>query len=110
MCAAGGDFNVEKNDNVYVALSAIHGKGLFARTPIPEGTFIGVYDGPTAKKNGTHVLWVYDDTGVVGRRGMNKLRYLNHSEAPNAEFDGFELYARRHIFPGDEITIDYDPL
>jgi len=101
---------VEKNDNVYVALSAIHGKGLFARYHIPEGTFIGIYDGPTAKRNGRYVLWVYDDTGVVGRRGMNKLRYLNHSEVPNAEFDGFELYAQRQIGRGEEITIDYDPI
>nr|WP_242470281.1 SET domain-containing protein [Allochromatium vinosum] len=35
------------------------------------------------------------------------LRWLNHSDDPNAEFDGFELYARRTIAVGSEITIDY---
>ena len=54
------------------------------------------------------MLWVTDARGRVrGRRGRNALRYLNHSERPNAEFDGFELYARRRIRADEEITIDY---
>ena len=92
----------------YVALSPIHGKGLFAKDRIVRGTYLGTYQGPTAKKNGTHVLWVYTDTGFTGRRGLNKLRYLNHSNRPNAEFDGFELYAIKTIAADAEITIDYD--
>lgn len=93
----------------YVARSTIHGKGLFAKVEINGGTFMGTYKGPEAKRNGTHVLWVYDDVGeVVGRRGLNKLRYLNHCDAPNAEFDGFDLYSLKEIQPGEEITIDYD--
>ena len=95
---------------VYSASSSIHGKGLFARTRIPRGEYIGTYEGPQAKRNGSHVLWVYDeDTGeVTGRRGMNVLRYLNHSKKPNAEFDGFELYSLRAIRPDEEITINYE--
>jgi SET domain-containing protein len=93
-----------------VAPSPIHGKGLFARSHIKRETYIGTYEGPQAKKNGSHVLWVYDENDeIVGRRGLNKLRYLNHSDKPNAEFDGFDLYALRNIRPGEEITIDYDP-
>jgi SET domain-containing protein len=94
----------------YVALSSIHGKGLFARDHIEPGTYLGTYQGPIAKRNGSHVLWVYDDEdGVVGRRGMNKLRYINHSDRPNAEFDGFDLYATATIPSNGEITINYEP-
>lgn len=93
----------------YVAVSPIHGKGLFARQGIRSGTFLGTYLGPQAKRNGSHVLWVYYDDGTMeGRRGMNKLRYLNHSTRANARFDGFDLYAKRTIRPDEEITINYD--
>lgn len=96
-------------DLVYVAPSPIHGKGLYARVPIEAGRYIGTYEGPAAKRNGSHVLWVYDTDGsTTGRRGMNALRYLNHSARPLAEFDGFDLYALRAIGPGEEITIDYN--
>ena len=95
-------------DLVYVADSPIHGRGLFARASIRRGQRIGRFEGPPAKRNGSHVLWVTDARGRVrGRRGRNALRYLNHSERPNAEFDGFELYARRRIRADEEITIDY---
>lgn len=93
----------------YVSESPIHGKGLFARERIPRDTYLGEYLGPYAKKSGSHVLWVHEDDGsVVGRSGRNKLRYLNHSDKPNAEFDGFHLYAIRAIKADEEITIDYD--
>ena len=93
---------------VYVAPSKIHGQGLFAKVRIKRGTFIGTYEGPTAKRNGKYVLWVtYEDGTVVGRRGLNLLRYLNHDSKPNAWFDAYDLYARRTIAPGEEITIDY---
>ncbi|MCG6860869.1 MAG: SET domain-containing protein-lysine N-methyltransferase [Chromatiaceae bacterium] len=36
------------------------------------------------------------------------LRYLNHQEDGNAQFDGFELYARCDIAPGEEITFNYN--
>ena len=77
---------------VYVAPSPIHGRGLFARRSIVKGTYIGTYEGPQAKRNGKYVLWIHDDDGTLleGRRGLNLLRYLNHSVEPNAEFDGFE--------------------
>ena len=91
----------------YVTDSGIHGKGLFARQDIKEGAYLGEYEGPVVKRNGTHVLWVYEDDGVVGRSGKNKLRYLNHSVDFCAEFDGFELYASRKIKTGEEITINY---
>jgi hypothetical protein len=94
----------------YVAISLIHGKGLFANTEIENEIYLGTYQGPSAKRNGSHVLWVYEDSGeVVGRRGLNKMRYVNHSDDPNAEFDGFDLYSTRDIRSDEEITIDYEP-
>ncbi|MEJ2609604.1 MAG: SET domain-containing protein [Candidatus Thiodiazotropha sp.] len=95
-------------DFVYKSPSPIHGNGLFAKVPIAKGDYIGSYEGPTAKRNGTYVLWVFeDDKEPVGRSGRNLLRYLNHKEKGNAEFDGFDLYALRKIKPNEEITFNY---
>jgi hypothetical protein len=72
------------------------------------GEHIGTFEGPEVQEDGTHVLWVYDpEAGAVARRGTNLLRWLNHSEEPNAELHGFDLYARRPIAADEEITIDY---
>ena len=97
------------SDIVYVAPSPIHGRGLFAKQPIQVDSYIGSYQGPTAKRNGTYVLWVYEEgEAPVGRRGLNMLRYLNHSDTPNAIFNGFDLYALKPIRPHEEITFDYE--
>ena len=89
--------------------SPIHGKGCFALLAIGCGDFIGTFEGPRVRRDSDHVLWVSDGERSVGRRGNNVLRYLNHSDRPNAAFDGFDLYAVASIAPGDEITIDYAP-
>lgn len=93
---------------VYRAPSTIHGNGLFAKVSIEEGAYIGTYEGPNAKRDGTYVLWVFEeDREPVGRSGRNLLRYLNHQDEGNAEFDGFDLYALRDIEAHEEITFDY---
>lgn len=95
---------------VCVRDSGIHGRGLFAVRAIARGEYIGTFCGPTAKRNGSHVLWVYgglDGQQVEGRRGRNLLRYLNHAARCNAAFEGFDLYATRRIRRDEEITIDY---
>lgn len=95
-------------DQVYKAPSSIHGTGLFAKVAINKGQYIGTYSGPTAKRDGTYVLWVFEeDKEPVGRSGRNLLRYLNHQEEGNVEFDGFDLYALSNITPHEEITFDY---
>ncbi len=95
---------------VYAAASNIHGTGLFAARRIEKGEYIGTYHGPRAKRNGVYVLWIYpadgEETGISGR---NLLRFLNHARPPNAELDGPDLYARRVIARGREITFDYGP-
>lgn len=95
---------------VHLDDSGIHGRGLFASRRIAAGEYIGTFHGPSARRDGTYVLWVYEEGGdgkAVGRRGRNMLRYLNHAASCNAEFDGFDLYACRAISPGEEITIHY---
>jgi len=95
---------------VFVADSAIHGRGLFASKEICEGSYIGFYEGWETADNGPHVLWVQQsdkDDDWLGYDGTNELRYLNHSREPNCEMDGQELYAARDIEEGEELTIDY---
>jgi len=94
--------------HLYVAPSVIHGNGLFTKVKIPRDSYIGTYRGPRATRNGTYVLWVDTEYGLIARSGRNKLRYLNHSKRPNAEFHGFALFAKRDIKPDQEITFDYD--
>lgn len=103
----------DTNKLCFVTGSAVHGRGLFARHDIPADTWIGHYDGPRTRENGTHVLWV--DAGVdgdageewIGYDGNNELRFLNHAAQPNGEMDGLDLYAIHDIRSGEEITIDY---
>ena len=99
--------------------SAIHGEGLFAARLIPAGTHLGRYEGPLVLDDGAeahrgsqanwdHVLWVWDDEdNLVGIDGQNELRYVNHSTAPNVEFQGADLYALRDIAAGEELTHHY---
>jgi SET domain-containing protein len=96
-------------DRVYRAPSPIHGTGCFARIQFAAGDFIGSYEGPEVVRDGTYVLWVYEEGRLpVGRSGRNLLRYLNHQEDCNAEFRGFDLFALRNIEVGEEITFDYN--
>jgi SET domain-containing protein len=88
--------------------SPIHGKGLFAASPIAKDTCLGVYEGTPAHENSVYVLWVeYDDGELVGIDGKNDLRFANHSRTPNAEFWGARLYALEDIAQGREITFHY---
>lgn len=96
------------DDPTVVGESSIHGRGLFAARRIRSGAKIGEYRGPKTQRDGMHVLWVEGDDGeYFGINGKNGLRYLNHSSAPNAYFDGADLYAERSIAKGEEITFHY---
>jgi SET domain-containing protein len=96
------------NETLEVRRSPIHGKGVFAKRRIAAHTCMGVFEGERTTRNGRHVLWVeYEDGEIVGIRGRNELRYLNHSRTANACFRGDELFSLRRIEPGTEITFDY---
>ena len=99
----------DRNPRVYVAPSPIHGQGLFAARTLAPGQLIGVYEGPEVSEDDIYVLWVEDEEGEgwTGYDGRNEMRFLNHSDTPNAEMDGLHCYCRDQIPAGAEITIDY---
>lgn len=101
------DYN--QNPRVVVKDSPIHGRGVFARIDIPAFSYIGHYEGQMTDEDGMHVLWLYDEQrdDWVGVDGENEMRFLNHSEDPNAEWSDLDLYATRWISAGEEITFDY---
>jgi SET domain-containing protein len=96
-------------DLVEQAPSSIHGTGVFARSALAAGDLIGVYEGDPTEVDGTFVLWVDDNESGDWRGidGTGVLRFLNHSQTPNVEFDGPDLYAFRDITSGDELCFDY---
>jgi len=88
--------------------SPIHGTGAFAAVAFQAGDYLGAYTGTSTFEDGTYVLWVETDDGSYeGIDGTSVLRWLNHSHEPNVEFDGPDLYARRNITPGEELTFHY---
>ena len=97
------------NPHVFVDTSPIHGQGLFAAADLEAGQQIGIYEGPVVEEDGMHVLWIEDSPGGgwTGYDGTNELRFMNHSDQPNAELDGLQCYALEKIPAGTEITIDY---
>lgn len=101
----------DNNPLCLVADSPVHGRGLFARHDIAQGTWIGHYHGEETQENGMHVLWLDAGEGAeeqwTGYNGNNELRFLNHAQQPNGEMDELDLYANRDIRSGEEITIDY---
>lgn len=95
-------------DAVEVRVSPVHGRGVFARRRLRPGQWIGRFEGTPTDENGTYVLWVHDEEGrEVGIRGRNALRFLNHGQPANAEFEDLDLYATRNVQPGAELLIDY---
>ncbi len=99
----------DDNPLAYVADSPIHGKGLFARVDLAEDTYVGTYEGPATRKDGMHVLWVWNDEtdDWEGIDGRNEMRFLNHASDPNADWWGDELYTVRPVAKGEELTFHY---
>ena len=89
----------------FVADSEIHGKGLFATRRIAAGTIIGKLRVKPAVADDIYVLWLSETEAV---EVTCKLRYINHSERPNAcYYDDLSVVALRDIEAGEEITHDY---
>ena len=79
--------------------------GLFARRHIKAGDIIGIIDGVSTSSNGEHVLWLDENNGIQVRC---ELRFINHSDTPNAVYyDNLEVCALTDIEPGEEITHNY---
>ena len=100
--------------------SAIAGRGVFATAPIPRRVKIGEVTGEVIsvrtarhRARGRCRMCLIDlsDTRALDCSKGNALRLLNHSCRPNAFLriirDRVEVYARRIIKKGEEITVDY---
>jgi hypothetical protein len=91
---------------VYVAKSKIHGRGLFAARPIRAGEVIGRVKARRTTTDGAYVLWLSEDRAVEVRC---ELRFINHSDRPNASYyDSLEVIALRNIRTDEEITHNYE--
>lgn len=90
----------------YVADSPIHGKGLYARTPIGKDTIIGKLKGRPCIEDGTYVLWLSETEGF---EVSCNLKYINHADKPNAcYYDDLTVVAIRDIAADEEITHNYE--
>lgn len=98
--------NEQLTQLVEVKNSPLHGKGLFAKTPIKAHTVIGTLQGKPCKKDGPHVLWMNDAKDKF--KVENALKYINHGKQPNvAYYDDFTVMALTDIQTGDELLHDY---
>lgn len=110
--------------------SAIHGRGVYARTTIPDGTRVIEYTGERITKaesqrrelqrrerlrrGGDGSVYIFDLNArqdLDGRTRRNVARLINHSCAPNCRIEviGGRVWvvARREIPAGAELTFDY---
>jgi SET domain-containing protein len=112
----------------HLAVSPLHGIGVFAIRPIPKGIeplrsllrFDDVkfsHDEIKTLAPGVRreiaMFCYYDDKHVhvprIGLNGANMSVYLNHSKTPNVEFKkNGELVSLRAIKKGEELLMDYD--
>lgn len=118
------DFQVRRR--LSLRRSGIHGRGVFAREPIPAGTRLIEYRGeritvaegdaryPLDPSVPYHTFLFEIDDGVVidaGRRG-NMARWINHSCEPNCDavIEDARIYIEsiRDIAAGEELTYDYN--
>ena len=111
---------------IVVKSSPIHGKGVFVVKPIKKGDAIIEYKGeiiswklaekrhPHDPKDPNHTFYFSLEDGrcIDAKYGGNAARWINHSCRPNCEPDEVKgrivIKALRPIWPGEELTFDYD--
>lgn len=108
-----------------VRSSPVHGRGVFALTPITAGNVLFEYKGAllswkeaqrryerSAAEDGHTFFFDLGDGRVIDAgQGGNSARWVNHSCAPNCETEQkgnrVYFYALRNINPDEELFIDY---
>jgi len=104
-----------------VRLSAIDGKGLFAKSTIRARRKIGDLGGEIIAQSAVHrrvngqqriaVVELRNGKAVDASRCGNALKYINHSCSPNTYIrivhERVEFYALSDIHAGEELTCDY---
>ena len=107
-------------DALTVGPSAITGLGLFAGTRIRARAKIGEFEGEVIglkearrRARGRRIVAIVElERHALDAKGMRRgFRYINHSCDPNTFFrctpERAEVYARRSIRAGEELTCDY---
>jgi uncharacterized protein len=96
-----------------------HGLGLFATEEIKRGEFVIAYVGEIIsnkeadRRGGRYLFELNRYHTLDGKARSNLARYANHSCKPNCfiELDKkketVEIYAKKNIHSGEEITYDY---
>ncbi len=113
----------KKTHSLVVKESSIHGKGCYAGGFIPAGAFIVEYVGELipaeeayqleqdSTRSGIYTFWTDDEWAIDGYREDNTARFINHSCAPNCNYqiEGQRvlIFAARDIAAGEELSIDY---
>ena len=115
---------------IMAAESTIHGRGVYARVPIPAGTRVIEYTGERITKaesdrreklraarerrGGDGCVYIFELNrryDLDGRQRSNLARLLNHSCAPNCRSDIIRgriwILAKEDIPAGAELTFDY---
>ena len=114
-----GTTSVHRDDSVSIGETAV-GKGVFSERSYPANAVIGEITGDVVKNcpSGSRYSFEIDDQTQLEPHAP--FRYVNHSCEPNCEFDWFDddgmnadvaplyLIALRDIWPGEELTIDYN--
>ena len=110
---------------IEVRQSGVHGRGVYALTPIAAGTRIIEYTGerisweeaverhPHDPAQPNHTFYFHLDGGLVidALYGGNDSRWINHACEPNCEAEEVDgrvfIQALRDLAPGEELFYDY---
>ena len=92
------------SDKVFVAESALHGKGLFAAQKIKADTVLGRLVGMPTFEDGIYVLWITDELGL---ELVNDFKFINHGKNPNAAYTDEDVTILRDVEAGEELLHDY---
>jgi len=112
-----------QNAPIFFAPSDVHGMGVFASEPIPEGAVIEICPVLLFPKSELAAVrqtmlddyyfdWGEDEASYAFALGYGSL--YNHAYEPNADYgmdfenNTIDIYALRDIAPGEEIFINYN--
>ena len=116
------DQEIVSSTSLIVRNSSVHGRGVFAGSPIGKGAQIIEYTGrriawkdvPSDSDDPrTYYFGILDGSVVIDPQvGGNAAQWINHSCDPNCEAIEEEdgrvfIYALREILPGEELFYDY---
>lgn len=104
---------------IEVKKSSVHGKGLFAKTDIPEEEVLSIIKGEfidgfecerREEENNNYIFWHCDDNYIDVKKEL--MKFINHDCNPNCYVDGgdettLNLISSRPINAGEELAIDY---